>query len=240
MATDSSTLVEYIELQGSTDMVTKSELVQGIRDRGQSISPRNIAYYTSAGLIPPAVRVGSRGGVYPAIVVEQLSWVIAARAAEVSMDAIRELLPMWRLLVRSRREGRVALAEIELVARRHDLSLEANYRVPYLFEEVFRCCGECLSTIEWLLKDGSSVHHADDMPLTIGFVLGKLNEESGRGEMVAWTQMTLPNIGTPDFSSPTTITLGIPLGVEIDERPPRHRPARSRPRPRQEETLPLA
>jgi DNA-binding transcriptional MerR regulator len=231
--------VEYIELQGSAEMVTKSELVQRIRDGGQSISDRNLAYYTSAGLIPPAVRVGSRGGVYPAIVVEQLSWVISARSAQVSMEGIKELLPLWRLLVRGRRDERIDLAEVELVARGHELSLEANYRVPYLFSEVFRCvCSECLMDIEWILKDGTTFHHTEDTPLTLTFVVGKVNEDTGAGEVVAWTQMALPNMGVPELGSPTTIMLGVPLGVDVRSIPAEHR---RRPRRTQssQEALPL-
>lgn len=237
---DAASLVAYLELQGSAEMVTKSELIAAIRDRGQSISSRNLSYYATTGLIPPAVRVGSRGGVYPAIVVDQLSWVINARAAELSIDAIRELLPLWRLLVRGRRDRRIDLAEVEIVARQHDMSLEANYRVPFLFNEVLSCiCADCLSEIEWILKDGSTFHHTDGTPLTLSFILGKLNEDTGEGEVVAWAQMALPLAEMPNLDGPTTIRLGVPMNVPIVFRAERQHLPRRRSNESQREVLPL-
>jgi hypothetical protein len=55
----------FLELQGSTEMVTKSELMERVRLLGSPISDRNLSYYGSIGLIPPAVRIGARGGAYP-------------------------------------------------------------------------------------------------------------------------------------------------------------------------------
>src|SRR6266540_3950960 len=101
----------YFDLQGSTEMVTKTELIQYIRDCGEQISNRNITYYSSVGLIPSAVRIGSRGGAYPRIVCELLRWIIRSRGYGLSIDAIKQLMPLWDLLVRGRGDGCIDLAE---------------------------------------------------------------------------------------------------------------------------------
>jgi len=209
-------LSEYIELQGSTEFLTKTELRQALREDGLSLSDRNITYYTSMGLIPSAIRVGGRAGAYPAVVAEQLGWVIRARARGQSIEAIRELVPMWRWLMRHRNEGHVDLAAFERLAREHDLSQEANFAVPYLVSEVMQCiCGDCFQGIEWVLKDGSTLHHSAATPLTLTFVIGGVNEESGIAEPLAWTQLAFPEMGLPDTDDPACITLGVPIGSRI-------------------------
>lgn len=239
-------LTEYLELQRSAEFVTKTELIEALRESGLSISSRNLTYYSSVGLIPAAIRIGGRAGAYPQVVVEQLAWVIKARDRDQSIDSIKELLPLWRWLMRSRLQGSVDLAELELVARQHCASQEANFAVPYLISEVLLgLCGECLGAIEWTLKDGSVVRHSSDSPVTLSFILGAVNEDTGRAEVMAWTQLSLPGIGHPGVDDPASITLGLPVGVFFDSQvePGQSSSQRCGPRrssPTHQEALPLA
>lgn len=241
-----SELTEYLELQRSAEFVTKTELIDALRETGLSISTRNLTYYSSVGLIPAAIRIGGRAGAYPQVVVEQLAWVIRARERDQSIESIKELLPLWRWLMRSRLQGSVDLAELELVARQHCVSQEANFAVPYLISEVLLgLCGDCLGAIEWTLKDGSVVRHSSESPVTLSFILGAVNEETGRAEVMAWTQLTLPGIGHPGVDDPSSITLGLPVGVAFDTPVGRGPSSATRCSPRptlstDQEVLPLA
>jgi DNA-binding transcriptional MerR regulator len=206
--------LELLELQGSTDLITKAELKQYVRRQGGQISDRNIAYYSSIGLIPPAVRIGARGGAYPRIVGELLSWVVRSRDGGLSIEAIKELIPLWRLLIHGRKSGCVDLAELEYVARSNVTLAEANRAVPLLISHLINAvCDDCRSKISWLLKDGSTFTSADSDALTLSFVLAELDPDTGDGRQVLWTQLKLPGIGGPDTEDPTTIVLGIPNGV---------------------------
>lgn len=211
-------LTEYLEMQDGPHFVTKTELRQALRQRGLSISDRNLTYYTTVGLVPPAIRIGGRVGAYPELVVQQLAWVIRARSRGQSIESIKELLPLWRWLIRNRHDRRVDLSELELVARQHELSQEANFAVPYLISEALLClCQNCLQSIEWGLKDGNSFHHSPEDPLTLSFILGAVNEETGAPEIAAWTQLALPGLGAPDPDGPTSITLGLPVGTHFND-----------------------
>ncbi len=209
-------LTEYLELQAEPTFITKTELAAALRERGLAISSRNLTYYTTVGLLPPAVRVGSRAGAYPEVVIQQLAWIIRARERGQSIESIRELLPLWRWLMRNRRGGVVDLSELELVARTGDLSPEASYAVPYLVSEVLLClCGRCLSELEWVLKDGTSVQHGAGTSMHLTFLMGEVNELTGEATVAAWTQLVFPDMGYPDPDAPTCITLGLPVGVRI-------------------------
>lgn len=237
-------LTDYLEMQEAPDFVTKTELRSALRERGLSLSDRNLTYYTSLGLVPSAVRVGGRTGAYPRVVIEQAAWVIHARDRGQSLDSIRDLLPLWRWLMRSRHARTVDLAELELVARRRNLSQEANYAIPYLMSEVFQClCTDCLHQIEWVLKDGTTFHHSADAPLLLSFVLASVNDETGKPEVLAWTQLQFSGLGHPDPGDPASITLGLPVGVSLSPSAARDaarcRTSRRRPKRYQEEVLPL-
>lgn len=197
-------------------MVTKTELTQYVRDHGEQISDRNITYYSSMGLIPSAVRIGSRGGAYPKIVGELLRWVIRCRGKGLSIEAIKELLPLWELLVRGRRNGCIDIAEMEYVARENVTLQEANWIVPLLFNDLISgLCQTCRQKILWVLKDGSTVISTDHDPLTLSFVLAEIDPATGQGREVAWTQLRLPGIADVDVDDPRTIVLGIPNGIPL-------------------------
>lgn len=236
-------LTEYLEIQTTAEFVTKTELREALRQWGLPISERNLTYYASIGLVPTAIRVGSRGGAYPKVVIEQLAWVIRARNRGQSIESIKELLPLWRWIARSRNEGIIDLKEFELVARRPGLSQEANFAVPHLVSEILQC-GDCLERIQWILKDGSPFYHRHTAPLTLSFIMGTINQETGQPELLAWTQLSFPGMGSPNPDDPTAITLGLPIGVDLpgqsaQRNTNRHGCRRRRPASRQKEALPL-
>lgn len=148
--------------------------------------------------------------------------------------------------MRNRNEGHVDLSELELVARQHAFSQEANFAVPYLVNEALgHLCRDCLQGIEWVLKDGTSAHHSLAQPMTLSFILGSVNDETGAAEVVAWTQLVFPEMGYPDPGGATSITLGLPVGVRFSNRPEawrgrgRYCGRANRRRHSQEEELPL-
>ena len=213
---DQRNALDYFDLQGSTEMVTRTELTRYIRDAGEQISGRNLTYYSSVGLIPAAVRIGSRGGAYPKIICELLRWVIRSRSYGLSIDAIKQLLPLWELLVRGRRTGCIDLTEVEHLARERVTLQEANRVVPLLVSDlVMNLCESCRQKTLWVLKDGSTAISTEDDPLTLNFVLAELDPVSGWGREVGWTQLRLPGIVDLDADDPTTIVLGIPNGVRL-------------------------
>jgi DNA-binding transcriptional MerR regulator len=213
---DPGDALEYFDLQGSTEMVTKTELMQYIRDCGEQISGRNVTYYSSVGLIPSAVRIGSRGGAYPKIVCELLRWIVRSRGHGLSIEAIKELVPLWQLLACGRRNGCIDLAEVEYIARERVTLPEANRAVPLLVTDMVNdLCGLCRQKTLWVLKDGNTVVSTDHDPLTLGFVLAELDPINGWGREVAWTQLRLPGIADLNADDPKTIILGIPNGVPL-------------------------
>ncbi|MGH9212439.1 MAG: hypothetical protein ACRD2C_17445 [Acidimicrobiales bacterium] len=208
--------LDYFDVQGSTEMVTRTELMQYIREAGEQISGRNLTFYSSEGLIPAAVRIGSRSGAYPKIVCELLRWIIRSRRQDTSIDAIKQLLPLWVLLAQSRRSGCIDLSEIEHLARAHVTLPAANRIVPLLINDMMmsRCDGGRQKTL-WVLKDGTTVISTEHDPLTLSFVLAELDPVSGLGREVAFTQLRLPGIVEVQADDPKTIVLGIPKGIRL-------------------------
>jgi DNA-binding transcriptional MerR regulator len=234
-------VMDYLELQGNTDMLTKSELVHLVRSHGEQISDRNLTYYASIDLIPPAVRIGARGGAYPKIVADLVVWVLRCRRWGLSIEAIRELSALWRLIGRHIRSGCIDLPEFEYVARQLVQLPEANRAVPLVLNDLLQdLCPECRGKLTWILKGESpvSVPATDHMLLT--FVLGEIDATTGDAVPVAWTQLRLPGISGPALDDPCTIILGVPNGINLQTPPGSKAVAAPKPRhPRQEEVLVL-
>lgn len=219
--------LEYLELQREPKLVTKSELIDAIRGRGKRISDRLLTYYSSEGLVPKSVRIGSRSGAYPAKVVDLLDWIIEFRNRGVSVDALKEMLPIWKWLQRAHREHLLNLAEFELVCRNSELSHEALFSLPPLVFEVFDCPG-CLAKTKLVLKDGSEVD-AKESP-TLSFALldpsveAKDADQSSRS--IFTTTLTLP-VGPVGVDDPHAIVLDLPpleTGEEEQAKTPSKRP----------------
>ena len=131
MAIEENGFLEYLQLQGSDpELVTKSELLTAVRRRGYSVGDRQLTFYISEGLVPKSVRVGSRAGAYPRIVIELLIWILRAKEGGLSVEAIRELLPVWKFLIRARNDRRIDLNELEYIARQHVQTIEGSYAIP--------------------------------------------------------------------------------------------------------------
>lgn len=212
------TNTELFEIQGTDESVTPTDAIAQVRLNGRRLSRRTVGFWQEAGLLPAAMRVGARGGVYPFIVVSLLDWIASSRDQGMKIETIRELVPVWAHLARCQGRQHVDLAVFEREVRGLGLSLEANYHVPGLVHHVMSgLCPDCLREVKWCLKDGSVVHHSEDEAVRLSFVIGEVDPESGRGHLIAWTQLTLPGIGeVPDLDDPSLVILGLPNNIEVD------------------------
>jgi DNA-binding transcriptional MerR regulator len=220
---DQNDFLEFLRLEGGEPhLVTKSELLSMIREEGLTITDRQLTFYVTEGLIPRSVRVGSRAGVYPRLVVELLSWVLRAREMGVPIEAIKELVPVWKFLAGARKEHLLDLAQFEDVARQKLSSLEAALAVPELVTRAFICvCKDCRGEITVLAKDGTK-HRLDDPATMIGFAaIWQRTDDSGASKF-DWFGYRRINLASPpdDFAAdPTTVILGIPPDVALPPSP---------------------
>lgn len=209
--------LEYLQLDGGDEprLVTKSELLAEVRERGSSISDRQLTFYVTEGLIPKSVRVGSRAGAYPRVVVDLLVWVLRSREQGLSVDAIKELLPIWKFVMRARRDRRLDLAELEYVARQQVTSFEAVTSVPNVVMDVMsRLCSECLKEVVIVTKDG--VDHSLGAPdTTIGFTAYRMPSPDEEGGPIWWgyRRIVIPTAIDPQ-EDPSSVVLGLPPGQE--------------------------
>jgi DNA-binding transcriptional MerR regulator len=221
MAIEENGFLEYLQLQGSEpDLVTKSELLAEVRQRGYSIGDRQLSFYVSEGILPKSVRVGSRAGAYPRIVGDLLKWVLRARDGGLTVDAIRELLPIWKLLTRARREKRLDLLELQYMARQHVRSTEGSMAMPVVVSDVLTICPDCQgcvpADIVVVMKDGTE-KNLEDINTTLGFAIARQvtieNEDESievRSEWIARTRITLATGVDKDLrTDPTTVILGV-------------------------------
>lgn len=211
-----SEFVEYITMQRSDELLSKTELLDHVRLRGRKLSDRNLTYYTSAGLIPRAARFGTRSGAYPKIVLQLVLLVVDARERGLSMDAIGLLVPVWKKLMANRHgSGMVHLGELQHYARSEIASLEANAAIPWVVETVIQSgCGSCSGPVMLIgtngepLGDGSALTH-------VNFLLTSYDEEQNIARPLAFTQLALPGIGLPADDDPNTVVLGSPPKVRV-------------------------
>lgn len=236
---------EYLELQGGDGrLVTKSELLNEVRLAGFPVSPRKLTFYISEELVPQSVRAGSRAGVYPSIVVDLMIWILAMREAGASIDTLRELLPVWKFLVRAVRSGRLDIAELEYVARQFATSPAAQFAVPRVVSHVMRdaCCPDYRGKITMVDKTGKE-YPITDAAATIGFAIARPliesddeddrplvesvdeddlaedDEEVAAREWIAMARITLANKFSPN-EDPTVVRMGRKLNEPMppDER----------------------
>lgn len=198
--------LEYLELQQEASLITKSELIEQVRGRGLKISDRLLTYYSTEGLIPKSVRIGSRSGAYPAVVADLLAWVIQSRNRGVAVEAIKEMLPVWKWLQRSHLKKELNLSEFELVARNHIKSPEAMFALPPLVYAVFDC-PQCLAETKLVLKDGSVVD-ATEKPV-LSFALVMPSSDSDGDQRSFTTTLTLP-VDRGGINDPQAIVLELP------------------------------
>ncbi|MES3664740.1 hypothetical protein [Mycobacterium intracellulare] len=213
MAHEENGFMEYLELQDGSDLVTKSELVSAVREAGFKLSDRQLTFYTSEGLIPLSVRAGSRVGVYPKVVTDLMMWILYVRRIGVSIDALRELLPVWKYLKRSVKRKAVDLAELELVARQHVSSSFALSALPAAVSvELNSICECCRQEIKLVDRDGNESSFAD--ATSIGFAIASpIPSDEDEDDVfvdrwVARTRISLATIPLPPNADPTTVRLG--------------------------------
>lgn len=222
MSIDENGFLEYLQLQGSEpDLVTKSDLVNEVRQSGYRIGDRQLSFYVTEGILPKSIRVGSRAGAYPRIVVDLLTWVLRAREGGLTVDTIRELLPVWKLLTRARRDKRLDLAELEYVARQHVRTTEGSMAMPAVVSDVLTTCSQCLGcaqdSVVVVMKDGEE-KRLDDISTTLGFAIVRQLEVTTdsadasdvRSVWMARTRITLATGVDQDLrTDPTTVILGV-------------------------------
>lgn len=211
MSFEENGFMEYLQLQDSKpELVTKSELLAEVRRRGYSVGDRQLTFYISEGLIPKSVRVGSRAGAYPRIVVQLLAWILSAKDGGLSVGTIRELLPVWKYLIRARNSMRLDLGELEYIARQQVTTIEGSYAIPAVVADVMHICDKCKKECVLVLKDGTE-QVLSDASTTLGFAIARrADEESGetKPRWVARTRITLANISTTG-ADPTVVILGL-------------------------------
>ena len=216
--------MEYLRLQGSDpELVTKSELLAAVRKRGYSVGDRQLTFYVSEGLVPKSVRAGSRAGVYPRVVVELLAWILRAKDGGLSVEAIREILPVWKYLVGACRDSRIDLGELEYIARQHVASIEGSYAIPSVVADVLhQVCPTCRAEFVIVFKDGTE-HSLGDPSTTVGFAIARRgDEESGEpgAKWVARTRIALVVHGDGIAKDPTTVVLGLRPNEALPPDPP--------------------
>lgn len=221
---DENGFLEYLQLQdGSSDLVTKSELVAAVRARGYSLSDRQLTFYVTENLMPKSVRVGSRAGAYPAIVVELMTWILQARAQGLPIDTLRELLPVWKVLIRARNAHELDIGELEYVARKHVTSIEGSVAVPRVITNVLigGACADCRDKMIIVFKDGSRAKMSN-RDTTIGFAVAWTPEEASETESgpqwLASTRISLACDCTYS-SDPTTVILGLKPNAALPQDP---------------------
>jgi DNA-binding transcriptional MerR regulator len=224
MRVEPNSFFEYLELQGGkAELITKSELLSKVRERGYKLSDRQLTFYVSEGLVPRSVRAGSRAGVYPAIVVQLMSWILQMREEGASIESVRELLPIWKFLIAARSNGSLDLGEFEYVARQHVTSLEAMTAIPRLVSYVMvrRCCASCREKIVLVDKAGRQTR-LSDRTATVGFAIARMwQEDEDSDPTPVWfrsTRMTLAAIDSPN-TDPTTVILGRKPGESLPDGP---------------------
>jgi DNA-binding transcriptional MerR regulator len=212
--------LQLLELQGNLEMVTKSELLEQVRGRGRSISERQLTTYMTEGLLPKSARIGSRGGAYPKIAIDQLDFVIRFRRRGISVNAIKELLPLWRYLFRTRRTQEISISEFEFLARQSITLPEAWWAVPGMLMDALPCPNcqqDKFAQIKVILKDGGVQSVNGDDPVSIGFVMATLDPDTNTATPHHPIRFALPR---PDEGyNSSSVILGVPNGVQLRDQP---------------------
>ena len=131
--------MELLELQDNLEMVTKTELLDRARTHGASISDRQLTSFASEGLLPKSARIGSRGGAFPKLAVEQLLFVSRfAKAWGCRFRRSRSCYPYGGTCSVRSRAKEVSLTEFEYVARASITLQEAWFAVPSVLQQELR------------------------------------------------------------------------------------------------------
>jgi len=208
--------MELMRLQDSDVMISRPELRDGIRAHGRNLPERTLAYYTDEGLLPKAARFG-RAAAYPGIMVELTLFVVDARERGLSVDAVRQLVTLWKVLVGERQKlGQLRLATLEDTARTFVTSPEASSSIQWLVEVVLHTgCMNCVGSVLVVDKKEQLIDQSDSSSEWINFMLTKFDDELQQARLVGYSQLSLPGLGLPAEDDPRTVVLGTPPGTQI-------------------------
>jgi DNA-binding transcriptional MerR regulator len=227
MTVEPNGFFEYLQLQdGEPNLVTKSELIARVRGAGYPVSDRQLTFYVTEGLMPRSVRVGSRAGAYPTVVVELLTWILRARDVGASIEALKELLPVWKFLIRARSSGELILGELEYVARQHVTSVEGSLGVVRVVADVMgHRCPRCQKDMVIVLKNGER-RPMNSPETTVGFAIARSFEDEDGASTPDWFAATRVSLAFTDShsSDPTTVILGVKPNEALPPDPDADRP----------------
>jgi DNA-binding transcriptional MerR regulator len=228
--------LEYLKLQGSLDMCTKTEILEELRSSGVAVSPRQLTTYITEGLLPKSARVGRRSGVYPRIIVDLLHWIERSRRRGLSLEAIKQLVPVWRFVRAALNARNFDLNEFQDVAEREISSEEAAFALPSLLMSCLPCpehekdAYQALVETKFVLKDGTNVTHTSADPVTIGFTISDAN--AGSTCPIASTRLAIPTPLTEEQLSRSTVAISVACATERESHnqsiPPGPRRSRKR------------
>lgn len=220
---------EYFAIQASDETIAKADVVPAVRALGYHVTPRNLDYYVGAGLVPQALRSGSRVGVYPIVIVRLVVWLIRGRQRNLTIEALRELLPLWRFIVQAERGGVVDLGDFERLARKRVLSVEASLAVSWVFSELAVLPAADLRAMKFILKDQAIVQWTPERPVGVRFLVGEITA-SGSVSPIEWAEVKLPGLEQLSDVDPSTIVLGVADGAVFADLVPKHTRASKRPK----------
>lgn len=219
-AVEGNEFLEFLDYLKEPELLTKSELLDHVRREGLRVSERQLVTYITEGIIPKSVRVGARAGVFPAAVAMMLEWVVRTRDRGVTVEGVKELVPLWKYAARANRRHEFDFGEFELMARA-TLSLpDAMYAAPSVIYSTLYC-PHCLDGMKFTLKDGSVVEHTSEHPVSMGFQIADIDHNAEPEKVYRWDvgRMTLPvKMNTDDTN---LIVMGVPVDYAM---PPRDEP----------------
>lgn len=200
---------DLLRLQGNLELVSKEAMLRSVREHGVEISERQLTTFVTAGLVPKSARMGSKSGVYPAIVVELLTWIGEARERNLSFEAIRALIPIWKAVKAATASGELDLAMIEQLAVPGHLPIEAAYALPGVLQAALPCPSCETDKLRLLTLVGTDgVRHivADKDTISIGFAIFRPHVDGPDecADVIARRSITLL---PPDPLSPLTVRL---------------------------------
>lgn len=207
-------LLEYFELQGNLDMVSKSDLLEVVRERGGRVTARQLTSWVTEGLLPRSAQIGSKHGAYPKIVVDVVAWIDESRRRGLSVEAIKELLPLWRFLRKGFGARRVDFQEFEYLARQFVRSPEAIHAVPQLLLDCMPCpiCeADALRDTAYVMKGNIEFNKLEQSFVPLTFLFAR-EDEHGKGHVVGRAELALP---LTEPQEQNAIVLGIPNGVPL-------------------------
>lgn len=106
-------LMDLFKIQGHMRTVDRADLRVYANRRGAHLTDRQITSLITEKVFPASAQFGGKGGVWPEICVELLAFIGVQRRANTSIDALRQLVPLWVYFERCRRADALDLDELQ-------------------------------------------------------------------------------------------------------------------------------